>query len=56
MTSSEPVSGEDTDAGAATRRPTLLVLADSLSYYGPKGGLPADDPRIWPNLVAAELG
>ncbi|AYJ52044.1 SGNH/GDSL hydrolase family protein [Rhodococcus sp. P1Y] len=36
--------------------PVLLVLADSLSYYGPKGGLPVDDPRIWPNIVAAELG
>ena len=35
---------------------TLLVFADSLSYYGPQGGLPADDPRIWPNIVAAELG
>ncbi|QIS24114.1 diglucosylglycerate octanoyltransferase [Nocardia terpenica] len=33
----------------------LLVIADSLSYFGPKGGLPADDPRIWPNLVGAEL-
>lgn len=39
----------------ATPRPVLLVIADSLSYFGPKGGLPADDPRIWPNLVAAEL-
>ena len=38
----------------ATR--TLLVLADSLAYFGPNGGLSADDPRIWPNLVAAELG
>ena len=37
-------------------RPTLLVFADSLSYYGPTGGLPADDPRIWPNLVASQLG
>src|SRR5699024_9910520 len=37
-------------------RPVLLVIADSLAYYGPRGGLPADDPRIWPNLVAAELG
>jgi hypothetical protein len=36
-------------------RPVLLVIADSLSYYGPAGGLPADDSRIWPNLVAAEL-
>ena len=35
---------------------TLLVFADSLSYYGPTGGLPADDPRIWPNLVASQLG
>ena len=37
-------------------RPTLLVFADSLAYYGPKGGLPSDDPRIWPNIVAAQLG
>lgn len=39
----------------AAPRPVLLVIADSLAYYGPKGGLPADDPRIWPNIVAAEL-
>lgn len=37
-------------------RRTLLVFADSLSYYGPQGGLPADDPRIWPTIVAAHLG
>jgi hypothetical protein len=46
------------DEPAETReaaRPVLLVIADSLSYFGPKGGLPADHPRIWPNLVAAEL-
>lgn len=42
--------------GAPTSRPTLLVIGDSLSYYGPKGGLPADDSRIWPNLTAASLG
>ncbi|MEV0294076.1 diglucosylglycerate octanoyltransferase [Nocardia sp. NPDC050710] len=42
-------------AAEDTKRPVLLVVADSLSYFGPKGGLPADDPRIWPNLVAAEL-
>ena len=36
-------------------RTTLLVFCDSLSYYGPTGGLPADDPRIWPNLVAGQL-
>jgi len=41
---------------SAQRTPTLLVFADSLSYYGPQGGLPADDPRIWPNIVAAQLG
>ena len=37
-------------------RTALLVFADSLAYYGPQGGLPADDPRIWPNIVASELG
>ncbi|HEY5856755.1 MAG TPA: diglucosylglycerate octanoyltransferase [Aldersonia sp.] len=37
-------------------RPALLVVADSLSYYGPEGGLAADDPRIWPNLAGARLG
>ncbi|MEI7517531.1 MAG: diglucosylglycerate octanoyltransferase [Mycobacteriaceae bacterium] len=37
------------------RRRALLVFADSLSYYGPQGGLPADDPRIWPNIVASQL-
>jgi hypothetical protein len=42
-------------AGDSAPRPVLLVIADSLSYFGPRGGLPADDPRIWPNLVAAEL-
>ena len=36
-------------------RRALLVFADSLSYYGPQGGLPADDPRIWPNIVASQL-
>ncbi|MCG5432499.1 SGNH/GDSL hydrolase family protein [Mycobacterium sp. MYCO198283] len=44
---SEPVS---------PRRPVLLIFADSLAYYGPTGGLPADDPRIWPNLVGSALG
>lgn len=36
-------------------RPVLLVFADSLAHYGPTGGLPADDPRIWPNIVGAQL-
>ncbi|WP_433685849.1 diglucosylglycerate octanoyltransferase [Nocardia sp. CA-119907] len=44
-----------TDEPQPTDRPVLLVIADSLSYFGPKGGLPADHPRIWPNLVGAEL-
>jgi hypothetical protein len=46
------MSSEPTPAS----RPALLVFADSLSYYGPGGGLPADDPRIWPNIVASQLG
>lgn len=37
-------------------RTTLLIFADSLAYYGPTGGLPADDPRIWPNIVGMQLG
>lgn len=36
-------------------RPTLLIFCDSLSYYGPTGGLPSDDPRIWPNIVARQM-
>jgi len=28
-------------------RPTLLVFCDSLSYYGPTGGLPADARRAF---------
>src|ERR1700739_424045 len=36
-------------------RPTLLVFADSLAYYGPTGGLPVDDPLIWTNIVASQL-
>lgn len=34
----------------------LLVLSDSLAFYDRDGALPADDPRLWPNLVGAELG
>ncbi|WP_336083592.1 diglucosylglycerate octanoyltransferase [Nocardia sp. SSK8] len=52
MTESDPA---ELPVAEAAPRPVLLVIADSLSYFGPKGGLPADDPRIWPNLVAAEL-
>jgi hypothetical protein len=46
----------DIENGGSAEQNTIVVLADSLSYYGPKGGLPADDPRIWPNLVGARLG
>lgn len=47
------MSCERSDDGVT---PALLVFADSLAYYGPNGGLPSDDPRIWPNIVARELG
>jgi hypothetical protein len=43
-------------SSSAPARRTLLIFCDSLSYYGPTGGLPADDPRIWPNIVATQLG
>jgi hypothetical protein len=45
----------EADHPAGLRR-SLLVFCDSLSYYGPSGGLAADDPRIWPNIVASQLG
>jgi hypothetical protein len=41
---------------SSEQRPVLLVFADSLAYYGPTGGLPADDARVWPNIVASQLG
>ncbi|WUA08538.1 SGNH/GDSL hydrolase family protein [Nocardia sp. NBC_01377] len=51
-----PAENEQTaSADGPAPRPVLLVVADSLAYFGPKGGLPADHPKIWPNLVAAEL-
>ncbi|HKN97443.1 MAG TPA: SGNH/GDSL hydrolase family protein, partial [Pseudonocardiaceae bacterium] len=36
--------------------PTLLVFADSLAFHGPTGPMPADDPRLWPNVAADRLG
>ncbi len=56
--SATAVPAEDEQTASAdepARRLVLLVVADSLAYFGPKGGLPADHPKIWPNLVAAEL-
>ncbi|WP_161897057.1 diglucosylglycerate octanoyltransferase [Gordonia spumicola] len=35
---------------------SIMVLGDSLSYYDETGGLPSDDPRIWPNLVGEQVG
>lgn len=37
-------------------RLTALVFGDSLAFHGPAGPMPADDPRLWPNIAAAELG
>ncbi|PWD44379.1 lysophospholipase [Gordonia paraffinivorans] len=42
-------------AGGSGER-CVMVLSDSLAYYGPTGGLPSDDPRIWPSLVGSDLG
>jgi len=36
--------------------PTILHFGDSLSFHGPTGAMPADDPRLWPNVAAAALG
>ncbi|WP_026423094.1 diglucosylglycerate octanoyltransferase [Actinokineospora inagensis] len=36
--------------------PTVLVFGDSLSFHGPDGPHPADDPRLWPNLAATAVG
>lgn len=35
--------------------PTLLVFGDSLAFHGPIGPMPANDPRLWPNVAAAQL-
>ncbi len=34
----------------------IVVLGDSLCFHGPERAEPLDDRRLWPNLVAAELG
>ncbi len=34
----------------------ILVLADSLSYHGPTQFEVPDDPRLYPNVMAASLG
>ncbi|MCB1293158.1 MAG: SGNH/GDSL hydrolase family protein, partial [Gordonia sp.] len=35
---------------------SIVVLSDSLAFFGPKGGLPANDPNIWPSIVAEQCG
>lgn len=35
--------------------PVLLVLADSLAFHGPERAEPANDPRLWHNVAAAEV-
>lgn len=32
---------------------SIVVLSDSLAFFGPKGGLAANDPGIWPSIVAS---
>lgn len=56
-TSGAVTSGAGT-SGAVTpgARGTIVVLSDSLAYYGAGGGLPADDPTIWPNIVGRDCG
>lgn len=44
------------DPERGTPGPTVLVLGDSLSFHGPDGPCAADEPRLWPNVMAAELG
>lgn len=31
------------------------MVADSLAFHGPDGPLPADHPRLWPNIAAGAL-
>ena len=32
-----------------------MVVADSLSFYGPEGGVLLTDARLYPNVAAAQL-
>lgn len=41
---------------SSTGGPTVLLFGDSLSFHGPDGPYPADEPRLWPNLASAALG
>ena len=37
-------------------KPRLLVIADSLSFHGPKHAEPLDNPQLWANVAASGLG
>jgi diglucosylglycerate octanoyltransferase len=37
-------------------RPLLLVLGDSLAFHGPVRAEPANESRLWPNVLAEVLG
>lgn len=39
-----------------SRHPLVLVLADSLAFHGPSRAEPANEPRLWPNVLAGALG
>ncbi len=41
---------------ARSRRPRVLVLADSLAYHGPARPELLTEPRLFPNVLADELG
>src|SRR5262249_34960702 len=43
-------------AAGVTSGRRILVLADSLAFHGPQHAEPASEPRLWPNVAAAELG
>lgn len=36
--------------------PTLVVIADSLSFHGPDRAEPADEPRLWPHVAGRAAG
>lgn len=36
--------------------PLVLVLGDSLAFHGPARAEPANEPRLWPNVLAQVVG
>ena len=45
-----------TDTGSDGARRHVLVLGDSLSFHGPEQPHRPSDPRLYPNVMGAELG